>query len=65
MNKKIMVFVLSVFLVAFVAGSVLAADSKVNTEIKMLSEKTLKNGDNIELQLVDAQGNPIASQKLK
>ena len=64
MNKKIIVLIFSIFIVAFVAGSVLAADSKVNTEIKMLSEKTLKNGDNIELQLVDDQGNPIASQQL-
>ena len=64
MNKKIILFVLGVFIVAFAAGSVLAADAKENSEIKMLSEKTLKNGDDIELQLVDAQGNPIASQKL-
>ncbi|WP_067043270.1 hypothetical protein [Methanobrevibacter sp. YE315] len=64
MNRKIILLVLSVFIVAFAAGSVIAADAKENTEIKMLNEKTLKNGDNIELQLVDAQGNPIASQKL-
>ena len=64
MNKKVILLVLCVFIVAFAAGSVLAADAKENTEIKMLSEKTLKNGDNIELRLVDAQGNPIASQEL-
>lgn len=64
MNRKVILLVLGVFIVAFAAGSVLAADAKVNSEIKMLSEKTLKNGDNVELQLVDAQGNPIPSQKL-
>ena len=64
MNRKIILLVLGVFIVAFAVGSVLAADAKENSEIKMLSEKTLKNGDNIELQLVDAQGNPIPSQKL-
>lgn len=64
MNKKIIILLLSIFIVAVAAGSVLAADAKVNTEIKMLSEKTLKNGDNIELQLKDAQGNVIASQEI-
>ena len=64
LNRKIILLVLGVFIVAFAAGSVLAADAKENSEIKMLSEKTLKNGDNIELQLVDSQGNPIPSQLL-
>lgn len=64
MNRKVILLVFGVFIVAFAAGSVLAADVKENSEIKMLSEKTLKNGDDIELQLVDAQGNPIASQNL-
>ena len=64
MNKKIILLVLSIFIVAFAVGSVIAAEAKENTEVKMLSEKTLKNGDNIELQLVDAKGNPIASQKI-
>ena len=64
MNRKIILLVFGVFIVAFAVGSVLAADAKENSEMKMLSEKTLKNGDDIELQLVDAQGNPIASQNL-
>lgn len=64
MNRKIVLILLSIFIVAVAAGSVLAADAKVNTEIKMLSEKTLKNGDNIELQLKDAQGNVISGQKI-
>ena len=64
MNKKIILLVLSIFIVAFAVGCAIAAEAKENTEIKMLSEKTLKNGDNIELQLVDAQGHPIASQNL-
>ena len=46
------------------AGSAIAAEAKVNTEIKMLSEKTLKNGDDIEFQLKDAQGKEIAAQKV-
>ena len=64
MNKKIILVLLSVFIVAVVAGSAIAAEAKVNTEIKMLSEKTLKNGDDIEFQLKDAQGKEIASQKV-
>ena len=57
MNKKILVILLSIFIVAIVAGSVIAANEKVNTEIKMLSEK-------IEFQLKDASGKALASQKL-
>lgn len=64
MNKKLTLILLSIFIVAVVAGSAIAAEAKVNTEIKMLSEKTLKNGDDIEFQLKDAQGNAIASQKI-
>ncbi|WP_295609185.1 hypothetical protein [uncultured Methanobrevibacter sp.] len=64
MNKKIILVLLSIFIVAVVAGSAIAAEAKVNTEIKMLSEKTLKNGDDIEFQLKDAQGKEIASQKV-
>lgn len=64
MNKKILVILLSIFIVAIVAGSVIAANEKVNTEIKMLSEKTLKNGDNIEFQLKDASGKALASEKI-
>ena len=64
MNKKLIVILLSIFIVAVVAGSAIAAEAKVNTEIKMLSEKTLKNGDDIEFQLKDAQGKELASQKV-
>ena len=59
-----MLLVLSIFIVAFAVGSVIAEEQKESAEIKMLSEDTLKNGDNIELQLVDAKGNPIASQNI-
>lgn len=64
MNKKIVFILLSIFIVAVAAGSALAADAKVNTEIKMLSEKTLKNGDNIEFQLKDANGKALAGEKI-
>lgn len=64
MDKKITLLILSIFIVAVAVGTVVAADAKVNTEIKMLSEKNLKNGDDIEFQLKDAQGKAIASQKV-
>ena len=63
MNKKITLVILSIFIVAVAVGAAVAAEAKTNTEIKMLSEKTLKNGDDIEFQLKDAQGKAIASQK--
>lgn len=64
MNKKITLLILSIFIVAVAVGAAVAAEAKTNTEIKMLSEKTLKNGDDIEFQLKDAKGNVIASQKV-
>ncbi len=64
MNKKITLVLLSIFIVAVAVGAAVAAEAKTNTEIKMLSEKTLKNGDDIEFQLKDAQGKAIASQKV-
>ena len=64
MNKKITLLILSIFIVAVAVGAAVAAEAKTNTEIKMLSEKTLKNGDDIEFQLKDAQGKAIASQKV-
>ena len=64
MNKKITLLLLSIFIVAVAVGAAVAAEAKTNTEIKMLSEKTLKNGDAIEFQLKDAQGKAIASQKV-
>ncbi len=64
MNKKITILILSIFVVAVAVGAAVAAEAKVNTEIKMLSEKTLKNGDDLEFQLKDAKGNAIASQKV-
>ena len=64
MNKKITLLLLSIFIVAVAVGAAVAAEAKTNTEIKMLSEKTLKNGDAIQFQLKDAQGKAIASQKV-
>jgi len=64
MNRKITLLILSIFIVAVAVGAAVAAEAKTNTEIKMLSEKTLKNGDDIEFQLKDAKGNVIASQKV-
>lgn len=64
MNKKITLLILSIFIVAVAVGAAVAAEAKTNTEIKMLSEKTLKNGDAIQFQLKDAQGKAIASQKV-
>ena len=64
MNKKIVLLLLGIFIVAVAAGTVIAADAKVNTEIKMISEKTLKNGDEIVFQLNDTKGKAIAGEKV-
>lgn len=40
------------------------ADGKINTQIKFLGETTVKNGDDIQLELKEVNGNGIANQKL-
>ena len=37
-------------------------DGKLNTQINFLSQSNLKNGDQIQIELKDAQGNALANQ---
>ena len=67
MNKNIIIAILVVIIIAAVAAFVFTqppaqTDGKLNTDIKFLSGDTLKNGDQIQFELKDRQGNAVAGQ---
>lgn len=67
MNKNIIIAILFVIIIAAVAAFVFTqppatTDGKLNTQITFLSGDTLKNGDQIQFELKDRQGNAVAGQ---
>lgn len=66
MNKNIIIAILVVIIIAAVAAFVFTqpatTDGKLNTQINFLSGDTLKNGDQIQFELKDAQGNAVTGQ---
>ncbi len=69
MNKNIIIAILIVIIIAVVAAFVLTQpaqtqNGKLNTQINFLSQDTLKNGDSIQVELKDAQGNVIKNEKV-
>lgn len=66
MYRKILITLIIIVLVVLGAMIVLSnGNSNTDTQINFLSNKTLKNGDSIEFQLKDSQGNALANQNLK
>ncbi|MBQ2613162.1 MAG: Ig-like domain-containing protein [Methanobrevibacter sp.] len=68
MNKNIIIAILIVIIIAIVAffafSQPATTDGKLNTQINFLSQDTLKNGEQIQFELKDAQGNVLAGQKV-
>ena len=64
MNKNIIIAILVVIIIA--AGAVLAFGQfgKTDTKINILSENTLQNGEQVQFELKDSQGNAIAGQNV-
>lgn len=71
MNKNIIIAILVVIIIAVVAAFMFSQpqattqDGKLNTQVNFLSEANLKNGDIVQFELKDAQGNAIANQTVK
>ncbi len=66
MNKNIIIAILVIIIIA-IAGFMFfshpaTTDGKLNTQINFLSGDTLKNGDQVQFELKDAQGAVIAGQ---
>ena len=65
MNRNIILAILIVVVIAVVGIFVFnpgSGDAKLNTQINFLSESTLQNGDQIQIELKDVQGNAIANE---
>ena len=67
MNKNIIIAILIIIIIAVVGVFVFsqqhhAPDGKINTQINFLSQTTLKNGDQVQFELKDAQGAVITGQ---
>lgn len=62
MNKNIIIAILVVIIIAAAAVFMFGQNSKLDTQINFLSGDSLANGDQLEFELKDAQGNPIANQ---
>ena len=69
MNKNIVIAILAIIIIAAVGVSAYTMmnhgkttqTGKINTAIEIVSNDTLKNGDQITFVLKDAQGKPIAT----
>lgn len=65
MNRKIIIALIVIFLI-ILAGIITFAQTnvKTDTQINFLSNASLKNGDYVEFQLLDAQGNVLQNQNI-
>ena len=65
MNRKIIIALIIIFLI-ILAGIITFAQTNVksDTQINFLSNASLKNGDYVEFQLLDAQGNALSNQNI-
>ena len=66
MNKNIIIAILAIVIIAAAAFMFFAhpADGKVNTQINFLSGTSLQNGDQVQFELKDSQGNALAGQNV-
>lgn len=66
MNKNIIIAIIIIILIAAVGAFVLSQQQggKVDTQINFLGQTTAKNGDTIQFELKDAQGNIITGQQV-
>ena len=64
MNKNIIIAILVVILIAVAAALAFGQFSKTDTQINILSENTLQNGEQVQFELKDSQGNAISGQNV-
>lgn len=65
MNKNIIIAILVVIIIAVVGFAVFGSgmgNGKTNMQINFLSENTLQNGEQIQIELKDTQGNALANE---
>lgn len=65
MDRKIIIALIIIVLVALVGLVSFSSSIKTDSEINFLTGISMKNGDQIQFELKDAQGNAIANQEIK
>ena len=64
MNKNIILVILIVVIIGVAATLVIGQNTKQDTQITFLSKNALQNGEQLEFQLKDAQGNAISGKNV-
>lgn len=64
MNRKIIIALIVIVLLILGGLVAFSQNIKIDTQINFLSNTSLKNGDSVEFELVDAQGNKLSDQIL-
>lgn len=64
MNRKIIIALIIIVLIVLAGLLVFSSGIKTDTKINFLSENSLKNGDQVQFELVDAQGKALANQNI-
>lgn len=63
MNKNVIIAILIIVIIAVVGLSIFGTgNGKTNTQINFLNENNLQNGQQIQVELKDAQGNALANE---
>lgn len=65
MDRKIIIALIIIVLIALAGLLSFSAGIKTDTKIDFLSGSNLKNGNQIDFELVDAQGNALSNQEIK
>jgi hypothetical protein len=65
MNKNIIIAILVVIIIAAGAAIMFGhSTGKIDTQINFLNNDTIQNGEKLQFELKDTQGNPVTSQVL-
>ena len=64
LNKKIIIALIIIVLIVLGGLIVFSSGIKSDTQINFLSNNSLKNGDQVQFELKDAQGNALANQAI-
>ena len=66
MNKNIIIAILIVIIIAVGAAFVLGqSNGKTNTQINIINNETFQEGEHVDIELKDAQGNALASKNME
>ncbi len=65
MDRKIIIALIIIVLIALVGLLSFSTGIKTDSQINFLSGSNLKNGNQVEFELVDAQGNALSNQEIK